>query len=141
VRTYKNSYEISSIRKKSIPEAVAVISSYPRLPHKFGDPVIPTISCTIGSYNINNALSDLGAGVSVMPYSLYKNLNLREYSHTSTTLQIADKTIKRPVGMIEDVLIKIDQHDTPTDFIILEMSEDEKLCIILGRPFFSTAGC
>jgi hypothetical protein len=73
-----------------------------------------------------------------MPYSLYKKLNLVEYSPTSITLQMAKK-IKKPVEMIEDILIKIDQHDISTDFIILEIPEDEKLSIILGRPFLSTA--
>ena len=55
---------------------------------------------------------------------------------------MADKTRKQPVGMIEDVLIRIDEHvmPMPTDFIILDIPEDEKLSIILGRPFLSTAG-
>ena len=42
--------------------------------------------------------------------------------------------------MIEDVLLRIDDHVIPTDFIILEMPEDERLSIIPGRPFLSTAG-
>ena len=53
---------------------------------------------------------------------------------------MADKSTKQPIGMIEDVLLRIDKHVIPTDFIILEMPEDEKLSIILGRPFLSTAG-
>ena len=75
-----------------------------------------------------------------MPYSLYKRLGLGDYSPTSITLQMADKSTKQPIGMIEDVLLRIDKHVIPTDFIILEMPEDEKLSIILGRPFLSTAG-
>ena len=75
-----------------------------------------------------------------MPYSLYKWLGLGEYSPTTITLQMADKSTKQPIGMIEDVLLRIDEHVIPTDFIILEMLEDEKLSIILGRPFLSTAG-
>jgi hypothetical protein len=42
--------------------------------------------------------------------------------------------------MIEDVLLRIDKHVIPTDFIILDMPHDDKLSIILGRPFLSTAG-
>jgi len=53
---------------------------------------------------------------------------------------MADKTMKQLVGMIEDVLIRLDKHVIPTDFIILDMPEDENLFIILGRPFLSTAG-
>jgi hypothetical protein len=53
---------------------------------------------------------------------------------------MADKTTKKPVGMIEDVLLRIDKHVIPTDFIILDMPHDDKLSIILRRPFLSTAG-
>ena len=120
-----------------------MVTSYPangKLLSKSGDPGIPTISCSIGKTDIHNALCDLGAGVSVMPYSLYKRLGLGEYSPTTITLQMADKSTKQPIGMIEDVLLRIDEHVIPTDFIILEMPEDEKVSIILGRPFLSTAG-
>ena len=47
---------------------------------------------------------------------------------------------KQPIGMIEDVLLRIDEHVIPTDFFIFEMPEDEKLSIILGRPFLRTVG-
>lgn len=107
---------------------------------KLDDPGIPTITYAIGKTSIHNALCDLGAGVSVMPYDLYKKLGLGEYSLSSITLQIADKTTKKPVGMIEDVLLRIDQYVIPTDFIILDMPHDDKLSIIFGRHFLSTAG-
>ena len=115
-------------RKKEITETVAMITIYPadeKLLSKSEDPEIPTISCSIGKTDIHNALYDLGAGVSVMPYSLYKRLGLGEYSPTSITLQMADKSTKQPIGMIEDVLLRIDEHVIPTDFVILEMPEDE----------------
>lgn len=53
---------------------------------------------------------------------------------------MADKTTKQRVSMIEDVLLRIDQHIIPTDFIILDAPVDGKLSVILGRPFLSTAG-
>ena len=120
-----------------------MVTNYPtngKLLSKLGDPEIPTISCSIGKTDIHNALCDLGAGVSVMPYSIYKRLGLGEYSPTSITLQMADKSTKQHIGMIEDVLIRIDEHVIPTDFIILEMLEDEKLSIILRIPFLSNVG-
>ena len=125
-------------RKRKVTETVAVLTSYPphgKLPAKLGDPGIPTISCAIGTTNIHNALCDLGAGVSVMPLSLYKKLNLGELSPTSITLQMADKTTKQPVGIIENVLLRIDQHIVPTDFIILEMPEDENYLSYLEDLF------
>jgi hypothetical protein len=51
-----------------------------------------------------------------------------------------DNMTKQPMGMIEEVLLRIDEHIIPTDFVILEMPEDEKLYTILGRPFLGTAG-
>ena len=74
-------------------EKKEITDSYPangKLLSKSGDPGIPTISCSIGKTNIHNALCDLGAWVSVMPYSLYKRLELGEYSPTTITLQMAD---------------------------------------------------
>ena len=55
---------------------------------------------------------------------------------------MADKTRKQPIGMIENVLVRIDEHFTPIpiDFIILDIPKDDKLSIILGRPFLSTTG-
>jgi hypothetical protein len=132
--------DIPNIKKK-VTTSVAVMTSYGyKLLAKLGDHGIPTITCAIGKTSIHNALCDLGAGVSVMPYDLYKKLGLGEYSPTSITLQMADKTTKKHVGMIEDVLPRIDQHVIPTNFIILNMPHDDKLSIILGRPFLSIAG-
>jgi len=97
VPTYKKFMRGILNRKKKVTETVAVLTSYPsygKLPAKLGDPGIPTISCAIGTTNIHNALCDLGAGVSVMPFSLYKKLKLGDYSPTSITLQMAYKTTK-----------------------------------------------
>lgn len=51
------------------------------------------------------------------------------------TLQFADPSVKRPYGIVEDVLVKIDKFVFPIDFVILEMPEDEEIPLILGRPF------
>jgi hypothetical protein len=75
-----------------------------------------------------------------MPYDLCKKLGIGDYSPTSITLQMVDKTTKKHVEMIEDVLLIIDKHVIPTDYIILDMPHDDKLSIILGRPFLSTTG-
>ena len=120
-------------RKKKVLESIVVVSSYTlegKLPTKLEDPGIPTITCGIGKDIIHNALCDLGAGLSVMPFYLYKKLGLHDYVPTSVTLQMADKTMKQPVGMIEDVLLRLDDHVIPTDFIILDMPEDDILSII-----------
>ena len=134
---------VNNKRSMTLKEHVAMITEYPfdnKIPEKLGDPGIPTISCSIGNLDINNALCDVGAGVSVMPLTLFHKLNLSECIPTGITLQMADKSTKKLVGMAENVPLRLDGHVIPTDFIILDMPEDEKLSIILGRPFLNTAG-
>ena len=110
------------------------------MPEKRGDPGIPTIPCHIKETYVKYALCDLGAGVSVMPFSLYKKLNLNKLVPIEVSLQMADKSTARTIGICEDVPISIANVLIPTDFIILEMPEDDNLSIILGRPFLNTAG-
>ncbi|XP_052295857.1 uncharacterized protein LOC107177788 [Citrus sinensis] len=70
---------------------------------KYKDPGRPTISCTIGDHKIGHALLDLGASFNLLPYSVYQQLNLGELKPTSTTLLLANRSIKVPRGIIEDV--------------------------------------
>jgi hypothetical protein len=108
------------------------------LPKNRGDPGIPTIPCTIKNTYVKYALCDLAAGLSVMPFSLYKKINLNKLVHIEVSLQMADKSTAIPIGICEDVPIMIANAQIPTDFVILEMSEDDNLSIILGRPFLNT---
>lgn len=84
------------------------------------------------------ALCDLGASINLMPLSVYKRLQLGEAKHTTVTLQLADRSLAHPLGIVEDVLVKVGKFILPADFIILDMEEDERIAIILGRPFLAT---
>jgi hypothetical protein len=112
-------------------------------PPKFKDPGAPTISCIIGQKEIDKALLDLGAGVNLLPYSVYQQLGLGELKPTTVILQLADRSVKKPRGIIEDVIIKVDKFFFPVDFIVLDtepVPHPEKLIpVILGRPFLATA--
>ncbi|XP_031127615.1 uncharacterized protein LOC116029710 [Ipomoea triloba] len=110
------------------------------LPPKLQDPGSFAIPCIVGGFVVSHALCDLGASVSLIPYSLCKWLNLGEPKPTNMTLQMADRSIKRPVGVLEDVPVMIDQFFIPGDFVVLDIEEDTKVPIILGRPFLATAG-
>ena len=110
------------------------------VPKKHGDPGIPTIPCSIKRNYVKTALCDLGAGVSVMPFSLYKRLDLNKLTPTKISLQMADKSTAIPIGICEDVPIVVANVTILTDFVILEMPEDDNMSIILGRPFLNTAG-
>ncbi|GKD08890.1 putative reverse transcriptase domain-containing protein [Tanacetum coccineum] len=74
-----------------------------------------------------------------MPLSTYLNLGLGELAHTKLTVELADRTVKYPKGIAENVLVGIGKFIFPIDFIILDMPEDIKVPLILGRPFLSTA--
>nr|GEY68262.1 hypothetical protein [Tanacetum cinerariifolium] len=79
------------------------------------------------------------ASISVMPLSTYLNLGLGELAHTKLTVELADRTVKYPKGIAENVLVGIGKFVFPVDFVILDMPEDVKVPLILGRPFLSTA--
>nr|GEU33980.1 hypothetical protein [Tanacetum cinerariifolium] len=110
-----------------------------KLPSKEKDPGSFTILCDIGHLHIDNALADLKASISLMPYTMYENLGLGEPKPKRMSLELADRSIQYPRGIVEDVLIKIDKLVLPIDFVILDMREDFKIPIILGRPFLATA--
>ncbi|XP_058198357.1 uncharacterized protein LOC131313877 [Rhododendron vialii] len=112
-------------------------------PIKRKDFGVPIISCVIGDHVIDRALLDLGASVNLLPYSVYEQLGLRELKPTLVTLQLADRSIKVPRGVIEDVLVKVDKFYFPVDFIVLDMeavhNPNKQIPLILGRPFLATA--
>ncbi|MDD0148446.1 retropepsin-like aspartic protease, partial [Shigella flexneri] len=99
-----------------------------------------TIPCTIGLKTFDRALCDLGASINLMPLSIFQQLGLGEAQPTTITLQLADRSIKHPRGIIEDVLIRVDKFYFPADFVILDMAEDQNIPIILGRRFLRTGG-
>ncbi|XP_062086531.1 uncharacterized protein LOC133792640, partial [Humulus lupulus] len=129
-------------KKAFLTEQVSSIIQHKSLV-KYKDPGCPTISCIIGDHFINKALLDLGASVNLLPYSVYKQLGLGELKPTSITLQLADRSVKIPRGIIEDVLIKVDKFYFPVDFIVLDTQPVEnahaQIPIILGRPFLATS--
>ncbi|GKC11714.1 DNA-directed DNA polymerase [Tanacetum coccineum] len=110
-----------------------------KLPLKEKDPGSFTIPCDIGNLHIDNALADLGASISLMPYSMYEKLGLGEPKPTRMSLELADRSIQYPQGIAENVLIKVDKFVLLIDFVILDMREDTRIPIILGRPFQATA--
>ena len=79
-----------------------------------------------------------GASVHLMPFSIYRKLQTGEAMPTSVSLQLADRTLAFPRGVVEDVLVKVDKLILPADFIILDMEEYKDVPIILGRPFLAT---
>nr|GEY06934.1 hypothetical protein [Tanacetum cinerariifolium] len=79
------------------------------------------------------------ASVSVMPLSTYSNLGLGDLAHTRLTIELDDRTIKHPRGIAENMLVRIGKFIFPIYFVILDISEDDDVLLILGRPFLSIA--
>ena len=129
-------------KKAFLTEQVsAIIQS--RNPVKYKNPGSPTISVNIGGNCIDKSMLDLGASVNLLPYSVYKQLGLGELKPTNITLSLADRLVKIPKGIVEDVLVKIDKFYYPVDFVVLDTepiaNEPNHVPIILGRPFLATA--
>ena len=122
-------------------QVIAIIQS--KTPVKYKDPGSPTISVNIGGTYVDKALLDLGASVSLIPYSVYKQLGLGELKPTTITLSLVDRSVKIPKGIVEDVLVKADKFYYPVDFVVLDtepMAEGTNhVPIILRRPFFATS--
>jgi hypothetical protein len=98
-----------------------------------------TIPCSVGSFKFEKELCDLGAIVSVVPRDVFEKLRL-PLEPTCMCLELGDNSIRYPLGITEDVPVKVGHHFIPVDFMILEMGEREKPPLILGRPFLKTVG-
>ncbi|KAJ9548124.1 hypothetical protein OSB04_020667 [Centaurea solstitialis] len=106
---------------------------------KKGDPGSFIIPCYFGKSVSCRALADLGASINLMPLSFYQKLGLNDLKSTRMTIQLADRSIKYPVGIAEDVIVRVDRFEFPTDFVILDINDEVKVPLILGRPFLNTA--
>ncbi|XP_057775122.1 uncharacterized protein LOC130994104 [Salvia miltiorrhiza] len=109
-----------------------------KLPTKLKDPGSFTISCIIGGQQFGKTLCDLGASINLMPLSIFQRLAIGEMKPTSIALQMADRSVTYPRGIVEDVLVKVNEFIFPADFVVLDFEEDKTIPLILGRPFLAT---
>ncbi|GJU99624.1 reverse transcriptase domain-containing protein [Tanacetum coccineum] len=84
-------------------------------------------------------LRDSGASSYLMPLSIWKKLGLPDLTSTRMVLELADRTISKPLGIAENVFVKVGKFYFPVDFVILDFAADPRVPLILGRPFLSTA--
>ncbi|GKD03849.1 reverse transcriptase domain-containing protein, partial [Tanacetum coccineum] len=85
------------------------------------------------------ALADLGASINLTPISVWKQLSLPELTSTHMTLELANRSVAHPKGVIEDVFVKVGKFYFLTDFILVDYDVDPRVPLILGRPFLRTA--
>nr|GEW45241.1 hypothetical protein [Tanacetum cinerariifolium] len=106
-----------------------------KLPEKLGDPGKFLIPCDFPRMEVCHALADLGASINLMPLSIWKKLSLPKLTPTQMTLELADRLITHPKGVIEDVFVKVGKFHFPTEFIVVDFNADPRIPLILGRSF------
>ena len=135
-------------RKTSIPvEGIFVAqASYliqQTIALKYKDPKSPTISVRIGDQVMDQCLLDLGASVNLLPNSVYKQLGLGELQPTNLTLLLANRSVKIPNAIVQNIILKIDEFYFHADFVVLDIkpvkNPSSHSLVILGRPFLATA--
>jgi hypothetical protein len=109
---------LKDINTHLLPYNAAILDD---LPYKMDDPSVPTISCLIGTQKFDQALRDHGASVSVIPKVIYNQLNHDSLVPTSLHLHLADQSIRRPMGITEDIMVRIRNSFMPVDFMVLKM--------------------
>ncbi|PWA93925.1 hypothetical protein CTI12_AA065210 [Artemisia annua] len=109
-----------------------------QLPEKLGDPGKFLIPCIFPGMVECFALADLSASINLMPHSVWKKLSLPELTPTCMTLELANRSISHPLGIAEDVFVKVGKFHFPTDFVIVDFDVDPRVPLILGRGFLRT---
>ncbi|GJW44274.1 reverse transcriptase domain-containing protein [Tanacetum coccineum] len=109
-----------------------------KLPENLRDTGKFLIPCDFPEMDECLALADLGASIYLTPLSVWKRLSLPELTHTCMTLELADRSITQPIGIAEDVYLKVGKFQFPADFIVVDFDADPRVPLILGRSFLKT---
>ncbi|GJX11170.1 reverse transcriptase domain-containing protein [Tanacetum coccineum] len=118
-------------------ECSAIIMN--KVPEKLEDPGKFLIPCALQELNRTSALADSGASINLLPHSIYKKLELEALTPTRMTLELANRSITHPMGIAEDVIVRVDGFTFLADFVVVNFEPDPRVPIILGRPFLRTA--
>nr|GEY59917.1 reverse transcriptase domain-containing protein [Tanacetum cinerariifolium] len=109
-----------------------------KLPKKLGHLGKFLIPCDFPGMAECVALADLGASINLMPFSVWKRLSLPDLTPTCMTLELADRLISHPVGVAEDVYVKVGSFHFPADFVVIDFDVDPRVPLILERSFLKT---
>ncbi|RDX78781.1 hypothetical protein CR513_40888, partial [Mucuna pruriens] len=120
----KGSVEVGGIMSALTRNEEFTTGAQQALPKKCRDPGIFSIPCTIGDCTFVDAMLDLEASINVMPTSIYKSLNFGDLEPIGMTIQLANRSVVQPLGVLEDVLVQVNELIFPADFYVLDM-EDE----------------
>ncbi|GJV05437.1 reverse transcriptase domain-containing protein [Tanacetum coccineum] len=118
-------------------ECSAIVQN--KLPPKLGDLGSFLILCIVACSVEYLALADLGESINLMPYLLYALLSENTLNPTRMHIRLANHTYQYLMGIVENMLVQVGKFIFPVDFVILQMEVDDKVPLILGRPFLHTA--
>nr|GFA17525.1 reverse transcriptase domain-containing protein [Tanacetum cinerariifolium] len=124
--------------RSSVTKLTTNVVLLKKFPEKLGGPDKFLIPCDFPEKAESLALADLGASINLMPLSVWNKLSLPNLSPTCMTLELADRSISRPVGVAEDVYVKVGTLHFPTDFVVIDFDADPRVPLILGRSFLKT---
>nr|XP_009594056.1 uncharacterized protein LOC104090621 [Nicotiana tomentosiformis] len=130
-------FDFQDLSTVTLTQTCSAVVTRP-MAQKVSDPGSFTIPCTIGSYAFAKALCDLGARINLIPLAIYIKLGIGKARPTSMLLQLGDHIVKRPTGILDDVLDQVGKFVFPADFVIIDCQVDEEIPIILGRLFLAT---
>nr|XP_043629959.1 uncharacterized protein LOC122601260 [Erigeron canadensis] len=106
---------------------------------KLEDPGSFVIPCTLGNKITCDCLVDLGSSINLMLWSIYIKLSNKALDTTMMTIKLVDQTFQRPLGKTDTILVTIGDLHFQVEFVVMNIPEDKKVPIILGRPFLNTA--
>nr|GEW90648.1 reverse transcriptase domain-containing protein [Tanacetum cinerariifolium] len=109
-----------------------------KLPKKLGDPGKFLIPYDFPGKAECLALADLSASINLMPLSVWNKLSLPDFTPTCMTLELADRLISRPIGVAEDVYVKVGSFHFSADFVVVDFDADPRVPLILGRSLLKT---
>ncbi|XP_068662924.1 uncharacterized protein [Aristolochia californica] len=137
--TIKRKQKLKGCEKVRVGENVFAIIQR-KLPAKCKDPGMFTIPCTLGNTGFEKAMIDLGASINVMSYSIHASLKLETLNKTGVVIQLDDRSNAYRKGVVEDVLVQVNDFIFPTDFYVLDMENGDQIAsILLGRPFLKAS--
>nr|GFC18996.1 reverse transcriptase domain-containing protein [Tanacetum cinerariifolium] len=91
-----------------------------KLPRKLGDLDKFLIPCEFPGMDECLALADLGASINLMPLSVWEGLSLPELTPTCMTLELADRSVSKPIGIAKDISFKVGVFHFPADFVVVD---------------------
>ena len=110
------------------------------LPVKRDNLGCPVIPIPIGTVDFPEALCDFGSSVNIMPRVLYEKFFTHPLLETTMGLQLADRTLSFPKGILKNLCVRVGTLYATADFVVIETGSDERAPVILGRPFLNTSG-